>query len=70
MEGTGVVTALTWVQEIRASGLIMGQDFVWRYIKGELDELGLQEVRPRAVEFHFKEAKWATFYKLKWSSEQ
>lgn len=66
MDGIGVVTALQMVEEVEKTGLVREQDFIWRYIPGKLDALGIYTVSPRAVEFEFKEAAWATFFRLKW----
>ena len=66
LEAPDVAVALSLVNEVKSNGLLSDQDFVWRYIPGELDTLGIYTVKSRAVEFDFKEAIWATFFRLKW----
>lgn len=57
--------ALELVAELRQSGLIMNQDFVWQYQKSGYSE-GNKHVPP-SVTFEFQDPALATFYQLKWS---
>lgn len=57
--------ALEMVDQLRQSGLIMDQDFVWRFEKGSYNDSN--EFVPPAVSFEFGNPALATFYQLKWS---
>ena len=57
--------ALELVDQLRQSGLVMGQDFVWQYQKSGYSE-GNKHV-PASVTFEFRDPALATFYQLKWS---
>lgn len=57
--------ALELVAELRQSGLIMDQDFVWQYQKSGYSE-GNKYV-PASATFEFQDPALATFYQLKWS---
>ena len=60
-----VSRALEMVAELRQSGLIMDQDFVWRFEKGDYNDSN--EFMPPSVTFEFQDPALATFYQLKWS---
>jgi hypothetical protein len=57
--------ALELVAELRQSGLVMDQDFVWQYQKSSYGEGN--EYVPASVTFEFHDPALATFYQLKWS---
>jgi hypothetical protein len=57
--------ALELVAELRQSGLVMDQDFVWQYQKSSYGEGN--ELVPASVTFEFRDPALATFYQLKWS---
>jgi hypothetical protein len=57
--------ALELVAELRQSGLVMDQDFVWQYQKSSYGEGN--EFVPASVTFEFLDPALATFYQLKWS---
>jgi hypothetical protein len=57
--------ALDLVIQLRQSGLIMDQDFVWRFEKGSYNDRN-EFVSP-SVTFEFRDPAQATFYQLKWS---
>jgi hypothetical protein len=57
--------ALELVAELRQSGLVMDQDFVWQYQKSSYGEGN--EFVPASVTFEFEDPALATFYQLKWS---
>jgi hypothetical protein len=57
---------LDLVAELRQSGLVMNQDFEWRYQKSSYGE-GNEHV-PASVTFEFEDPALATFYQLKWSA--
>jgi hypothetical protein len=56
---------LELVAELRQSGLIMNQDFEWRYQRSSYGEGN--ELVPASVTFEFQDPALATFYQLKWS---
>lgn len=58
VEGTKGTTVLAYIDEIKAKGLIMGQDFEWYFLQGD-----------KTLMVHFVDEKYATFYQLKWSSK-
>ncbi len=58
--------ALELVAELRQSGLVMNQDFVWQYQKSGYSE-GNKHV-PASVTFEFRDPAQATFYQLKWGT--
>lgn len=60
--------ALEMVSQLRQSGLIIDQDFVWRFEKGHgKDDSNMFFVTP-SVTFEFQDPALATFYQLKWST--
>ena len=58
--------ALELVAELRQSGLVMDQDFVWQYQKSSYGEGN--EFVPASVTFEFPDPALATFYQLKWGT--
>ena len=61
-----VSRALEMVAELRQSGLIMDQDFVWRFEKGDYNDRN--EFLSPSVTFEFQDPTLATFYQLKWGT--
>lgn len=59
--------ALDLVNELKAAGLIINQDFEWAYYAEQIiHNLHDNEIKPRYCEFKFRDPKLATFYALKW----
>jgi hypothetical protein len=48
-------------------GLIVNQDYEWRYQKTVYDEFAWTDSSVSHVTFTFKKPALATFYQLKWS---
>jgi hypothetical protein len=65
MEAWAGSTVLDLVAELRQSGLVMNQDFEWRYQRSSYGEGN--ELVPASVTFEFRDPALATFYQLKWS---
>lgn len=53
--------------QLISQGLVIGQDFDWKYIGAQYNSDGFQAVAPRQVIFEFKNPADATFFKLKWT---
>ena len=53
------------VNQLKADGLIMHQDFEWEYIPGTYDYHTMETGKPHAV-FTFTEPKHAVLYAMKW----
>lgn len=52
--------------QLQRAGLVMNDDFTWRYIPAQWDSFtGI--TGGRLVEFNFRDSALATFYQLKWS---
>lgn len=59
--------ALELINELKAAGLIISQDFEWAYYPERvIHDLHSHEIIPRYCEFRFRDPKLATFYALKW----
>jgi hypothetical protein len=58
------VEALKLLEELQQSGLIMDQDFTWRFDPSS----ACHEDTPKAssARFEFQDSAQATFYQLKW----
>ena len=69
-EGATALQAMEMVHALQDAGLVMNQDFVWRYMpKGVVvgaDEDGFV-LSGRGVSIRFRDPAMATFYQLKWS---
>jgi hypothetical protein len=59
--------AIELKNQLLAAGLIMDQDFEWRWCPATYDNDGFSAVTPKLVYFKFVDAPVATFYKLKWT---
>lgn len=57
--------ALTYVQELRDSGLVQGVDFDFSYFPTINDRFSGPS-KPAYVLFHFYKDSLATFYTIKW----
>jgi hypothetical protein len=53
--------------QLLCDGLVMNQDFVWRYQVAEYNTGGNTVLTQRSVTFDFADAATATFYRLKWT---
>lgn len=51
-------TVLSYIDEIKAKGLVIGKDFEWFYFHDD-----------KRLLVKFIDDKYATFYQLKWSSK-
>jgi hypothetical protein len=61
-------TQEAWVLkgQIDAQDLIVGQDYTWRYTPRVNTWLGDDPLTPASVEFEFTDARWETYFQLKW----
>lgn len=55
------------VRDLRAKGLVQGQDFNFRYNPSDWNHGTFQPLPPGA-EFTFADAKWATFFRIKYGT--
>jgi hypothetical protein len=53
--------------QLLAAGLVIDQDFVWRYQAAEYVYSSSTVLTQRSVTFDFADAATATFYRLKWT---
>ena len=53
------------VRDLRAKGLVQGPDFSFRYNPRDWDQETF-EAKPPGTEFMFADAKWATFFRIKY----
>jgi hypothetical protein len=60
------VDAIELKNQLLAAGLIINQDFVWKYRQATYDN-GFSAVDPKHATFEFRDPVLATFYQLKWS---
>lgn len=56
------------VRELRAQGLVQGTDFEFKYTPSQYNNDGFEAVSPRKGEFFFRDTKWATFFRLKYGT--
>lgn len=67
LPGVKAAQAIELVNELKAAGLILNQDFEWNFHQTTLNKVdGKTELRKRYCEFKFRDPKLATFYALKW----
>ena len=59
--------ALDYKHQLDLDGLIVNQDYTWRYQKSVYDEFAWAESEVSHVTFTFKNPSLATFYQLKWA---
>ena len=58
--------AIELKNELVAAGLVMDEDFVWRYYQAKWDEFSFAGVEPSTVIFEFRDPALRTFYSLRW----
>ena len=63
----GSQEALALKHQLDVDGLVVNQDYTWRYQKPVYDEFAWTDSEVSSVTFTFKQASLATFYQLKWS---
>jgi hypothetical protein len=59
--------AYLFKDQITLEGLHSNHDYTWRYTPPVNNWLGDETVTPGTVEFDFKDARWATYFQLKWA---
>ena len=60
------MAAIDLKNQLLAAGLVIDQDFTWRYAQAQYDNDGYSAVTPKQVVFEFHDPALATFYQLKW----
>lgn len=63
----GSQQALALKHQLDVDGLVVNQDYTWRYQKPVYDEFAWTESEYSSVTFTFKNPSLATFYQLKWA---
>ena len=63
----GTQQALAYKYQLDADGLVVNQDYEWRYQKPVYDEFAWTDSEVSHVTFTFQNPVLATFYQLKWS---
>ena len=63
----GSQQALAYKYQLDLDGLIVNQDYEWRYQKPVYDEFAWTDSEVSHVTFTFRNAALATFYQLKWA---
>jgi hypothetical protein len=63
----GSQQALALKHQLDIDGLIVNQDYEWRYQKPVYDEFAWTDSEVSHVTFTFRNPVMATFYQLKWS---
>lgn len=64
----GAEPVMPIVRWLRASGLVQGTDFDFKYHPRDWDMQTYEIVR-QGVSFYFKEEKWATFMRIKYGND-
>lgn len=59
--------AMEYKRQLDRDGLIVNQDYEWRYQKAVYDEFAWTDSESSNVTFTFSNPALATFYQLKWS---
>jgi hypothetical protein len=62
----GSQQALAYKHQLDLDGLIVNQDYEWRYQKPVYDEFAWSDSEVSHVTFTFQNPSLATFYQLKW----
>lgn len=65
--GHGPARVLDIVQELRASGLVQGQDFDFAYHSEKYNSDGWEAVQQRYAEFTFYTEQYATMFSLRYT---
>lgn len=55
------------VRELRSKGLVQGQDFDFAYNHASYDLSSYEAVSPKGARFTFRDAKWSTFFRMKYN---
>jgi hypothetical protein len=63
----GTQQALAYKYQLDADGLVVNQDYEWRYQKPVYDEFAWTGSEVSHVTFTFRNPVLATFYQLKWA---
>ena len=63
----GTQQALAYKYQLDADGLVVNQDYEWRYQKPVYDEFAWADSEVSNVTFTFRNPALATFYQLKWA---
>ena len=58
--------AFTYKDQVTDQGLYIEHDYTWRYTPAVNDYFGATVLTPATVEFEFDDAKWATYFQLRW----
>lgn len=59
--------ALAYKYQLDQDGLVVNQDYTWRYQKPVYDEFAWTDSEVNHVTFTFANPSLATFYQLKWA---
>mgnify|MGYP003348951582 CR=1 FL=1 len=59
--------AMDLKRELDQAGLVVNQDYTWRYQKPVYDEFAWTDSEPSHATFTFQNPAMATFYQLKWA---
>jgi len=59
--------AIEFKNQLLSAGLVMNDDFTWKYTQAQYNNDGYIAVAPKQVVFEFRDPALATFYQLKWS---
>lgn len=66
IRNVSAVDAVDYKFQLLRAGLVMEDDFTWRYVPAQWDSFtGI--TGGKLVEFYFRDPATATFYQLKWS---
>lgn len=69
LEQVAPTQAIELKNELVAAGLVMDQDFVWRYYQARWNDFNYAGIEPATVIFDFEQDSLATFYQLKWGGQ-
>jgi len=58
--------AMVLKQQVLDHGLLMGQDFTWRYVPNQYDGWDAETSTIPHVVFEFRDPGMETFFKLRW----
>ena len=59
--------AFVYKDQVVDQGLYIEHDYTWRYTPAVNDYFGAEVLTPATVEFEFIDAKWETYFQLKWA---
>jgi hypothetical protein len=59
--------AFAYKDQVTDQGLYIEHDYTWKYTPAVNNWSGAEIITPATVEFEFDDAKWETYFQLRWA---